>query len=153
MEVYPYLVESFHNHGGTVIKCYAIDSEVFIRVKPSLPDIVKHDCENESGTGRSLTLDNPKGEVAFHTLTNMPCVAAEAVSTAVVKDAMTVEAAQKCAAVIRKTTGLSLFGFDLTVPSRWTRFLLVDVNAFPSFKGIPEASEALRVFVQRKCKR
>ena len=150
-----------------MIKCYAIDSEVFIRVKPSLPDIVKHDHDNKSGTGTcpaqldtgarhlgdALTRNNPRGEIAFNTLTNMPCVAEEAVNTDVAKDAMTVEAAQRCAGVIREATGLSLFGFDLTLPLRWGRFILVDANAFPSFKGIPGASEALRLFVQRQCKR
>lgn len=150
-----------------MIKCYAIEGQVFIRAKPSLPDVLTHKCSNEnrsdrfprqpaagpSHSGAAPVQGNPEGEIAFHTLTNMPCVAAESVNTAVVKDAMTVEAAQRCAAVIREATGLSLFGFDLTVPSSWGSFLLVDVNAFPSFKGITGASDALRLFLQRQCKR
>lgn len=148
-----------------MIKCYAIDDQVFLRAKPSLPDIVKHQHENENWSGRNVNeetqscrsstapmKDTGNGEIAFHTLTNMPCVAAESVNTALVRDAKTALAAQSCAAVIRDATGLSLFGFDLTVPSLGEGYMLVDVNAFPSFKGIEGAAEALRVFLQCQCK-
>lgn len=166
MEVHPYLAESFHNHGGTVIKCYAIDGHVFLRAKPSLPDIVKHPHESRHCSGGGVTPDKQpchggsgapmqdafSGEIAFHTLTNMPCVASTSVNAALAKDATTAEAAQSCAACIRDATGLSLFGFDLVAPSIGAGFLLVDVNAFPSFKGIEGATEALRIFLQNQCK-
>jgi glutathione synthase/RimK-type ligase-like ATP-grasp enzyme len=54
------------------------------------------------------------------------------------------ELVQCCAALIAARTGLTLFGFDLIKPSGSDHMLLIDVNAFPSFKGIPDAAHALR---------
>jgi hypothetical protein len=167
MEVYPYLAEYFHNHGGTVIKCYVIDDQVFIRAKPSLPDIIKsvnrseirnicHDSQDSHPVIAAQNLNtcsSGNGEMAFHTLQNMPCVTAEFVNTALAEDELTIEAAQRCARVIRKATDLSLFGFDLIAPTDGDGFILVDVNAFPSFKGVEGAADALREFVQHRCKR
>lgn len=154
MEVHPYLAECFYNHGGTVMKCYAIEEQLFVRAKPSIPDIHRpaaHASRETDGT-QDRAWQGYHGEAAFHTLTNMPCAESDSVHHSLADDQLTMEAAQLCAATIRAATGLTLFGFDLTKPAA-ERFLLVDVNAFPSFRGIPGAAEALREFFKHRCKR
>lgn len=160
MEVCPYLAESFHNHGGNVIKCYAAGSRVFLRAAPSIPDypfecidknVDSNDQDSGHQTGENFTSAHQRHEIAFHSLKNLPCISADAIKAALAQDQNTIEAAQRCAEVIRDATGLSIFGFDFTIPSAGTGFLLVDVNAFPSFKGVDGAAESLRQLLQQVC--
>jgi hypothetical protein len=154
MRVYPFLAEMFHNHNGTVIKCYAVEEKVFIRAKPSIPDLPWSTSSRGQSCGtRGGDLQWCSGQVAFHTLMNMPCAEPGSVQWSLAEDPLTVRAAQLCAAAIRAATGLTLFGFDLTRPSAANTFLLVDVNAFPSFKEISGAAEALREMLKHRCKR
>jgi hypothetical protein len=62
------------------------------------------------------------------------------------------EAVEQVAEVLRKELGLTLFGFDLVFDNIAGELVLFDVNYFPSFKGIPEAPEALIDAIMSKVK-
>eukprot|EP00892_Ulva_mutabilis_P010710 jgi/Ulvmu1/8010/UM004_0246.1 len=144
VEVYPCLVEAVHNHGGVVIKCYAIKGRLFMHAKPSLPDVAGPVVDGRP----SATAGDETGCIRFHSLKNMPCAAPESIDQGITDEATVREAAEACAHVIAEKTGLALFGFDLVKPAALDHFLLIDVNAFPSFRGVPDAAEALRSFIK-----
>lgn len=62
------------------------------------------------------------------------------------------EAVEQVAEALRKELGLTLFGFDLVFDNIAGELVLFDVNYFPSFKGIPEAPEALIDAIMSKVK-
>lgn len=142
MPVYPCLVESVFNHAGVVIKCYAMKGQLFLVAKPSLPDAP--DPGRDAATAYT---SGGGGCQRFHSLTDMPCAAAEDIDTGVSESVQVQEAAEACARVIAETTQLALFGFDLVQPTARSHLVLVDVNAFPSFRGVPGAAGAWRAIV------
>jgi inositol-1,3,4-trisphosphate 5/6-kinase/inositol-tetrakisphosphate 1-kinase len=54
------------------------------------------------------------------------------------------------AAALRQRLGLTLFGFDLVFDRSAGELVIVDVNYFPSFKGIPEAAAALQAALRER---
>lgn len=50
----------------------------------------------------------------------------------------------RLADVLRRQLGLTLFGFDVVFDYAAGEAVVLDLNFFPSYKGIPEAPEALR---------
>lgn len=139
MPVCPFIVESVHNHSGVVFKCYVIQERVFVHARPSLPDWPdpRHPWQA------------PHAEQSrrFHSITGMPCADGDRIDLSVRATAPVRAAAARCARVLANETRLKLFGFDLVKPTEMDCFVLVDVNAFPSFKGAAGAPEALRAAV------
>ncbi|KAL4448397.1 hypothetical protein ABPG75_005616 [Micractinium tetrahymenae] len=54
------------------------------------------------------------------------------------------------AAALRQQLGLTLFGFDLVFDRAAGELVIIDVNYFPSFKGIPEAPAALQAALRQR---
>ncbi|KAL4433219.1 hypothetical protein ABPG77_003267 [Micractinium sp. CCAP 211/92] len=54
------------------------------------------------------------------------------------------------AAALRQQLGLTLFGFDLVFDRVAGELVIIDVNYFPSFKGIPEAPAALQAALRQR---
>lgn len=140
MPVYPFVVESVHNHSGVVFKCYAIQEQVFVHAKPSLADAP------ESGDPRQPS-QAAQSSCRFHSITDMPCAPLDCIDLSVPETAPARAAAAVCARALAGASRLQLFGFDLIKPTVMDCFVLVDVNAFPSFKGTAGAAEALRAAV------
>ena len=149
MQTFPVVVEAFHNHHGQ-LKCYAVQSEVFVHKKRSMPVTM---LNAEDPSGQTILMDGQIVSCAvpfvyrFHSLDSMPVSAVQA-ETAPDIDNGTLS---QCAGCIARNTGLTLFGFDLIqqMPERGSRWLLIDVNAFPSFKGVSEAPACIRRAIKR----
>ena len=147
---YPMLVEHFHNHGNVQLKCYVVDRAVYVHVKPSFPDVgLSRDSDGSTCWigGHEVPCSKPF-VYAFHSLHSMPKADVSSVTDGVTYDRAVV---QRAAHEIGSRTGLTLFGFDLIKPQRscGAEYLLIDVNAFPSFKGVPEAGDALRACMKQ----
>ncbi|NVM34648.1 MAG: hypothetical protein HWN81_03570 [Candidatus Lokiarchaeota archaeon] len=50
--------------------------------------------------------------------------------------------------ILSKELNLKIFGFDLVRPVDSERFYLIDLNDFPSFKGIPDVELELKNFIE-----
>ena len=147
---YPALVERFHNHGGVQLKCYCIAGQVYVHVKPSFPDVALarggdgSTCLIAGATTKCL----PSFVYAFHSLENMPKAASGSDAGRFTYDQAVIDRVAQC---IQSKVGLTVFGFDLIKPKADSvvTYLLIDVNAFPSFKGVPEAASALRKYLKQ----
>lgn len=142
MPVHPFIAESVHNHSGVVFKCYSVNKQTSVHAKPSLPDVEKSRPGGELGSEEAAL-----GNCRFHSITDMPCAPQEHLDPSVMESGPVRQAAEDCSRVLAETTGLTVFGFDLVKPIEMENFVLVDVNAFPSFKGMRGAAEALRGLV------
>ena len=54
----------------------------------------------------------------------------------------------KLSKILSKELNLKIFGFDLVKPVDDDRFYLIDLNDFPSFKGIPNVESELQAFIE-----
>lgn len=138
--VFPCIAECVHNHSGVVYKCYIIDQKMFVHPKPSFEDVTTQHSEG----AQAVKEGGIHTSTRFHSIKNMPCASKERCNFSISKEHPVWAAAQLCSEVLKDVTDLTLFGFDLVRPSIFDHFLLVDVNAFPSFKGTEGAAEALR---------
>lgn len=55
---------------------------------------------------------------------------------------------RKLAKVLSMELKLKIFGFDLVKPINQDKLYLIDVNDFPSFKGIPNIEKTLSIFIK-----
>ncbi|MHA2038843.1 MAG: ATP-grasp domain-containing protein [Promethearchaeota archaeon] len=55
---------------------------------------------------------------------------------------------RKLAKILSKELKLKIFGFDLVQPLNQDKLYLIDVNDFPSFKGIPNIEKTLSIFIK-----
>ena len=139
------MVEAFHNHGGEQLKCYVAGADVFVQHKHSFPDVLG---PSDNGTachiGEAARACQQPFLFRFHSLSSMP----QAPGPLVPQLAYDEDLVRECAAEIAARTGLALFGFDLIQPSGQQHWLLIDCNAFPSFKGVADAPSALRRYLR-----
>ena len=144
---FPVIAERFHSHDGQMLKCYVIGQQVYTRHKPSIQDVSLDVAQNDGShirVGAHLVACNAPGVVSFNSLKSLP--GREHIDTGAAQSLdISQEAVQACADMIRQCLGLLLFGFDLILPNESPDTpLLIDVNAFPSYKGIQGAADALR---------
>lgn len=58
------------------------------------------------------------------------------------------EEIKKLSQILSKELNLKLFGFDLVKPINQDKLYLIDLNDFPSYKGIPKVEDALSKFIK-----
>lgn len=64
-----------------------------------------------------------------------------------------VEKFENAAAAIRQEFGLTLFGFDVIIPTNLSSadgIVVIDVNFFPSYKEVADFTSRLRSLLRRK---
>lgn len=142
---FPTVAETFYNHQGVQFKCYTIGPTVLCVVKPSIPNVEKVDADDSASHlllgGVPFECQAPH-RYHFHSLDSLPIASRSEVAHV---PAPAQELIQQCSDAIRACLGLTLFGFDVIQPSdQRTPLVLIDVNAFPSFKGFPDAACKLR---------
>lgn len=153
--LFPVVVEAFYNHGGAQLKCYVIQGECFVRVEQSFPDVSEAIGQNGAACliGGQTHPCNPPFVFKFHSLDSMPKASGRTAERSGIGN-YDAKSIQGCAAEIGARTGLTVFGFDLIRPcnSGVSGYVLIDVNAFPSFTGVPEAPYALRRCMKSLCR-
>ncbi|EER01644.1 conserved hypothetical protein [Perkinsus marinus ATCC 50983] len=114
--------QDFIPHGGIIYKVFVIGGEVRLDIRPSLGD---------DAVGKSFDSQNMKGIV----VQQKPSVDPSGVDINKVKD---------IALKVDGKLGLGLFGLDLIVGSRDQKYYVVDVNYFPTFKGVDGLPKLIR---------
>lgn len=158
----PVVVEAFHNHGGVQFKCYVLGERVYTHIKASIPDALpcpaaddSVDAASEGDESCSFMLLGgapyacaPADVLRFHSLTSMPKAPVSALADVAPPPDAVLHA---CRRALADRLGLRIFGFDLIRPltagAGVAPYVLIDVNAFPSFKGVPEIGDDLRCFL------
>jgi len=145
---HPAVAEAFHNHGGVQFKCYAIGAHVHCAVKASIGDVgCSADSSGEALIDGCSVPCSPPHMVTFDSLKTLPLARSPELAAAAPPEAAVLQA---CADAIRRRLGLALFGFDLIRSLRTPeRYVLIDVNAFPSYKGHDGAAAELRALVKQ----
>ena len=59
------------------------------------------------------------------------------------------EEIKKLSKILSTELNLKIFGFDLVRPINQDLYYLIDLNDFPSFKGIPNIENELKNFIQK----
>ncbi|KAG2442579.1 hypothetical protein HXX76_002664 [Chlamydomonas incerta] len=164
----PAVVQEFVNHDATIYKVYVAGDKVFHAVRPSIPNVPHTRPAAEAMT--------PSGVLTFDSLKSLPttlpsaarpaAAAASAAAPAVAAAASftpSQEVLERLAAHLRAALGLSLFGFDVVVravdeeeekekpiqpyAAKPRELVVVDVNYFPSYRGVKGASALFRAAV------
>jgi len=144
----PAIVQEYVDHGGVVWKVYVLGEEVFISRRRSTPDVGS--LLQDVPTGMSMPADTPAC-IEFHSLETLPVSLPWIRNKDEEKEKprgspglMRPEFLQALAGVMRHHTRLTLFGFDVIFDFAAGEAVVVDINFFPSFRGIDEAPAALR---------
>jgi len=152
-----YLVQQFHNHDGRFYKVYVIDTDVEVFVRPSLPNL--------SPDLRSVEFDS---RFAYPTLDDFcaveqsdkavaaapPATAYSTSSSKLSREHKLYQSFHDVAMGIREEFGLTLFGFDVVIPSEPAapeagQLLVVDVNFFPSYKEVEDFPQRFLAYLRR----
>ncbi|KAF4657040.1 hypothetical protein FOL47_008627 [Perkinsus chesapeaki] len=121
--------QDFVPHGGIIYKVFAIGSEeVRVDIRPSLGD---------DAIGKKFDSQNMKEVVVKET----PSTDSANINMEKVKD---------IAGRVDKKLGLGLFGLDIIIGSNDRKYYVVDVNYYPTFKGVNGLSELMRDLLLKK---
>ncbi|KAL4857680.1 Inositol-tetrakisphosphate 1-kinase 6 [Chlorella vulgaris] len=170
----PAVAQEYVDHGGCLWKVYAAGHRVFWTQRPSTPNLgqlaaqlaANPDADIPASIGfdslRSLPTKLPEQRRAAQTQAGggVGEGAASGCSTGSSTSGVAGEARgqhlmqqgtfEAVAAALRQRLGLTLFGFDLVLDHGAGELVIVDVNYFPSFKGIPEAPAALQAALRER---
>ena len=126
----PLVAQQFINHDSTLYKVYVIGERVFYQIKPSLKNfdleaeqsIISFDSQKpfESAVSDSTITESKLQEVDYSKLNQEGF------------DKMFKQVSDQ----LRKALNVSLFGFDLVRDTNSKAYHVVDVNYFPSYKGV-----------------
>ncbi|KAL4520125.1 hypothetical protein Ndes2526B_g01335 [Nannochloris sp. 'desiccata'] len=162
----PALLQEYVDHNSTVWKVYVAGNQVFSVQKRSTPDLqplrdflASHVSSGEvvgNGGEEEEDLGIPTS-IEFNSLESLPTSLPWLRRLIDSSDAGTTTLAPvppaalmhpgfltQLAQVFRKHLGLTLFGFDVVFDYAAGEAVVLDLNFFPSFRGIPEAPVALR---------
>jgi Inositol 1,3,4-trisphosphate 5/6-kinase ATP-grasp domain len=118
-----------------------VGQAVYAAVKPSIPDCSK---DSTARDGHSVLVGSRQCQcqtpfvLHFHSLQSLPKadVRSDGLAPLSSEDAAVVS---DIAAFLAKQSGLSLFGFDvIQATAKSGLYTVVDVNAFPSFRGLSD---------------
>lgn len=145
------LAQQFVAHSGVIHKVYVLGAHVFVQQRPSI---------------RLPERGDEAGVVCFasqHVPTEFDAAAWRAFNervglgaAPVWRDAaqvaheggVTSESMGSLAAQLRAQLGLDLFGFDVVVEEHTARLFLVDINYFPSYKGVPDFPALFKAWIK-----
>jgi inositol-1,3,4-trisphosphate 5/6-kinase len=173
----PAVVQEFIHHGGVLWKVYVAGGHVFVKQRPSLPDIDVQGAEGDDDEESCASTTSPWA-VTFHSLQEMPTRwpwkgqstedsdPKTGVSTKVLSEQINAKSGvlsksedegglEQRDAVLRELAKelqarlrLGLFGFDVLFDAKDGCPVVVDVNYFPSYKDIPGAASAVRAMLK-----
>lgn len=123
-----WLGQEYVDHGACIFKCYVLGANVHVDPRPSTPNAA---ALPRSFVFNSQTMAKKFGDAEAQRLHRQRLPLDEA-------------ALRQLAAQLSARLQLSLFGFDLIVAEAASRaVLVVDINYFPSYDGMPELPRLL----------
>ncbi|CAO3650616.1 unnamed protein product [Cunninghamella blakesleeana] len=134
----PLLLQEFIQHDGIIVKVYVTDQQIYTFIRPSFI--------NMNGEGDAVHFDSqclPK-KFDYDTIKdpNLDKLFSKSYSeiqqTQIEKESpLDHNRLQKIANLLHQKLGLTFFGFDVLIESNTSKYYIVDVNYFPSFKNVP----------------
>eukprot|EP00111_Clytia_hemisphaerica_P023508 TCONS_00069279-protein len=138
----PYLVQEFCDHGAVLYKVFVIGNKYHICERPSVKNLVVEDsleinCKqpetniefdsfNISKLGQCfnkvLHSEDPNHQTWFSSDQKSSLLDKEIIEEIILR--------------IKKYSGLNLYGFDILMEEHTGNYALIDINQFPSYKGI-----------------
>jgi hypothetical protein len=165
----PFIVQQFHDHNAFFYKVYVLDGEVMASRRRSLPNFQEMSAALLDAGLCCIPFDSRNPFPTIYDL-GMLCSAPESKQGGLSSDAdidthsgvdleRRVPSAevfsrlQRTATDISQEFGLTLFGFDVIVPTNTSDcggdLLVIDVNFFPSYKDVPDFPTKLRAYLRR----
>ncbi|KAK8966071.1 Inositol-tetrakisphosphate 1-kinase 4 [Platanthera guangdongensis] len=134
----PAIVQEYVDHGSSLFKFYVLGERVFHAIKNSMPN-----ADHLS----SLSETSGSFPILFDSLKSLP-VSQQGQTSAGLKDSngsVDFDLVNRAAKCLRKSLGLTIFGFDVVIQECSRDHVIVDLNYLPSFKEIPD-SDAIPAF-------
>ena len=153
-----YLVQQFHNHDSIFYKVYVIDRDVMVFKRRSLPNL----SPDNRASARSVEFDSRFPYPTIDDFLHVPPdptsptpvrLTAKGGSTSLqlAPDTVQFQNFRDLASAIRAEFVLTLFGFDVIIPTEHPdQLLVVDVNFFPSYKEVPDFPQRFVDYLRRK---
>ncbi len=152
----PFVLQQYHNHDAVFHKVYVIGDCVMMFRRPSLPNFSLDGSAGPDSEGvHVIPFDSRKPYPTLQNYHGRGITIEENISAGM-KDTEAYDQGQleELARNLGNSFGLSLFGFDIIVPTHTEReeksLLIVDVNFFPSYKEVPDFPRLLRAHLRKK---
>ncbi|XP_023930685.1 inositol-tetrakisphosphate 1-kinase [Lingula anatina] len=139
----PYVAQSFINHSAILYKLYVVGDELFFVQRPSLKNFTPESA-TETDTIFFHTFDVSKENSSVFLNKMDP----EDQKNDLIQPRES--HLRKITDSIRATLGMDLLGIDVIIEDDTGRYAVIDVNAFPGYKGIPEFFKVLKDFILKK---
>eukprot|EP01090_Pellita_catalonica_P022026 TRINITY_DN8415_c0_g1_i1.p1 TRINITY_DN8415_c0_g1~~TRINITY_DN8415_c0_g1_i1.p1 ORF type:complete len:336 (-),score=58.25 TRINITY_DN8415_c0_g1_i1:11-1018(-) len=141
----PFLLQEFFNHDGVIFKIYALGEKFFITKKNSIPNLdVNHAEIVRFDSQLPLVPQLAAARDPSDTKTDQ-----ELIDNAKNPDS---DLVAQINAKLHTSLDLSLFGYDLIIESSTGDASVIDVNYFPSYKGMENFAELLFQYLATKKK-
>lgn len=129
----PCILQEYINHGGIIFKLYAIGSQLSCDIRPSTRDI-------QPGESINLSFHSEKPEVKNGIWTHPRDFSDVKVP---------IDDFLKISADLRKALNVDLIGFDILIDEN-KHYWIIDVNYFPSYRGVKDLWPKLLHFFLEK---
>ncbi|KJE97194.1 hypothetical protein, variant [Capsaspora owczarzaki ATCC 30864] len=143
------VAQQFVNHGGVLHKIFVIGSAVHDVQRKSIRDLSDKDTETglvrfDSSTISKATSTSPLHQAAAAAATTTATTTARSIS---------VNTLQRLAQEVGDCLQLSLFGIDVVIDSDTGENVVIDVNYFPGYVGMPNVPEHVVRLVEARCRK
>ena len=129
----PCILQEYINHGGIIYKLYAIGSELSCDIRPSTRDI-------QPGESLNLNFHSEKPQVQNGIWTQPRDFSDVKVP---------IDDFLQISADLRKAMNIDLLGFDILI-DKDNHYWIIDVNYFPSYRGVKDLwPKLLKFFLQK----
>jgi inositol-1,3,4-trisphosphate 5/6-kinase/inositol-tetrakisphosphate 1-kinase len=172
------LIQEYVNHNATLYKVYVLGESIHVYQRPSLPnlpttmttstvDLVEFDSQRpyprlqDFGFDATTTTEEEEESArSSTTTTESSTTITTTTTTTTTTTSVTRDEVRPIVQALKQAFGLELFGFDILIhhdhAEEKEKWLVVDVNYFPSYKEVPNFPTLLahyltqRVLEQRK---
>lgn len=153
----PFIMQQYHNHNAVFSKVYVIGDNVMMFRRQSLPNFSLEE-KKESGkeSAHVIPFDSRKPYPTLENYHGSGITVGDDFSSVEESDACSQGQLEEVARNLSNSFGLSLFGFDIIVPTTGegrkedAPLLIVDVNFFPSYKEVPDFPRLLRGHLRKR---
>eukprot|EP01101_Sappina_pedata_P011885 TRINITY_DN8063_c0_g1_i1.p1 TRINITY_DN8063_c0_g1~~TRINITY_DN8063_c0_g1_i1.p1 ORF type:complete len:563 (-),score=122.28 TRINITY_DN8063_c0_g1_i1:55-1563(-) len=133
----PYVIEQFINHDGVLHKIYVINDFIRSYYRPSLPNVSQQEMGEHAQTGCS----------SFGRISQNIDHSVKGVGEPLPESLLNALAAE-----IKNLTGLTVYGIDMVTQIGTNTHYVVDINYFPSFKGVDDVLNVFRRYLESKAR-
>lgn len=134
----PCIIQEFCNHSAVCYKVYVVGQKFNVCERPSIKDL----DDTQLKSYRTIYFDSFRvsktGQEFFKDLHESDPNTRHWLSSDEKPDLLDTGVIQEIVTRIHNITGLNLYGFDILVEKGTKNYALIDINQFPSYRGIDE---------------